>query len=426
MLKYGSCDVSLSKQISSDAIDAAALLINNEFVTSSFFYECMVELGNTLVDQKHGKLTKRLVKLAKSKFGYTLSDKLISSIGKIFTESASGKTLHVSILSDTCFKPGIFGDSKACFFNEVGTHYRASLQAAQGQAVCFFEDGQPIGRCWLYYDEITDSHLVFNLYVSAYKALSLAQAAEAIALSFDIKNIKKCGLQWNNCYINGNQCYCLSDKYLESDCIYVDSDSVEPGDYVSCRRCGQLVPEDDGNCSFCDKQTGKVCISCSNTIRDNDLMTHEGENYCSDCYHDLFFTCEGCGYVYDREDAMYSDNGCYCESCYTDTFKYCIECQEDHYKDDCTELPNGDYVCDSCLDKHYFECSDCNDYHHIDNHNEYEDESYCDDCFDKHFRVCQDCDEVILIENAVEIEDGWLCETCCNNRNQLNLFEEVA
>lgn len=427
MLKFQSANVSLSKQVSNEAIDAAAKLAAVEFVSNSFFYECIQELGCQLVDPKHGKLTKRLVKLAKRKFGYIISDALAGKIGKLFAESATGKTLHVSILSDTCFEPGIFGDHDACFFTEVGTHYRASLDSAGAQAVCFFEDGLPIARCWLYYDEYSDSHIVFNLYVAQFKALSLAQAAEAIATALEKKYVKKTSLQWSEVYINSNQCFVLSDKSIESDCMYIHSQSARPGDYVSCRNCGELVPEFESNCSFCNKIVGKICLSCRNPLHEHDMIHHDGEAYCWDCFHDLFFTCECCGDIVGREYERYIEGyGSYCESCYGDRFRYCVECSEDHHRDDCTELDNGNYVCDDCLKRWYFECSECNDYHHIDNQNEYEEELYCNRCFNKHFRICLDCGDVILIEDAVELEDVWLCERCSNNRNQINLFVEGA
>jgi hypothetical protein len=439
MIKPISKNVELGGQITTDAIDEAMWVYTHAGGNTSDFQNAMDLFGCDLVHPKYGKITKRLAKHTKKHYDFVIPDDVLSRIGKIFSESAVTKKLHVSILGDTCFTPGIFGDGDACFFKQKYTYYRQSIEALEGKGVCFFEGGMPLARCWLIKNPQENNYITFNLYVAYRMSLSLRQAAEALLQVLDMNYCKSMYWGTGNIYVNNNRIFVLSENKLTRTTYNMEQPYISDRYAYSCRDCGEILLPDSDECGFCGRNQQLVCNHCGEYINLGDERHVNDDVYCEECYDEYFFHCDSCGDIVDRDSEYYvEDCGSYCEHCYHRKFTRCECCDSDVYRDDIYYVRNsyGDeiIVCEECRDNYFLYCDKCEEYYHEDVMKEFDDTYMCRECFTMYVVTCRECGNDMWRKDAQEpdAEGNYLCGDCYEeeqekeDKNTENVEKEAA
>ena len=404
MLESVSKNVVLGGQITQDAIDSGSRIWAETGSNRGIFTEAMESLGRDLVHPKFGKMTKRLPKWIKKHYNLEMPNKALSEIGNLFTESAVEKLLHVVILPDTCFQPGIFGDDDACFFKPEYTYYRKSIDLLNGKGVCFFEDGKPLARCWLIENPETEDFLAFNIYTAYRMSLSFRQAAEALLNVLDLQYCKRMYWGSNYIYVNNNKVYVLSNhKYTRG--TYEMAQPSADRRLNSCRDCGAFLEPRQKECDFCGGCMKHGCYNCGEDIDGEDYV-YNGHHYCEECFYERYSYCDGCGEAIDRDDSYHvEDYGNYCESCWNRRFRTCDSCEEDVHRDNVYWARNryGDEIplCEYCRDSNYTYCEVCGDYYPNDDVADFDGKMMCNHCYDRHTATCFECGKTVWKADAM-------------------------
>ncbi len=277
-----------------------------------------------------GNLQKRIKKLFKQR-GIEVSPEVLSEISDIISKARNGSRTAMDFNTDFNWNSGDFGDRGSCYWTDREYCRRFMQNDARFGAVRFFDsEGKGIARAWTYYDEPSDSVVVWNAY-----GYNLEVIAKRVAQYLNVVNEKTVRLYANNdsveyLYINNGHGIVLGEYAFDKLNMKVDVDPYREYNY-ECDDCGAGTNDVwsvwNGNhvCHACYQDHYFLCERCNEAVE-----TGEGwdvrivgrvngpnatQSWCPNCQEDHTFTCDTCDNLWSERYAATAGGGTYCPNC---------------------------------------------------------------------------------------------------------------
>lgn len=380
---------------------------------------------------KQGRFSKRASAYFKKRFGITLDEKTLTTVGNLANKYTVRHSIVYEFTRDFNWRAGEFGDHSSCFWGG-NSSAKGMILANGGYAIRLFnfEGKDPnntrnhthygVGRAWILPAYLKDGNypIVFNAYRKNGYSFETRDFAEIVARhlsdkigeEYSVKRIRLSnndetgGLLYLNRNVYENGMRQENPKLANNSGGYlVAPESILRGvdfyDFNLSERSGYDYEFDDE-----ELDEGEHCPFCDEWVENEDFTWIEhyyginrGEHICNSCAESDHFTrCTRCrAHVWMRDEfatTVLTIEGHHSE--------WCPRCAENHA-----------VICDGCGEM-FSTATRERDGAHLnylfdENTNEY----HCQSCAENLF-ACEHCHSVFDSEDKHEIDGKIVCEAC--------------